>query len=233
MHLRVQREEMEGDASAVCTIEVSDDDEARERGGGNGGGARVRRPDVEATSGNGGGPRALPQAAGRRKEELPPSSSAQGEGNNAQARDNTRSFKKRKDQGWGELLDKRLVKSGDTICPPSLRENKGRRAVVQGDGTLLEDGVAVAWIDPVAFCVKNNDWRESDSFSKDRNRFLNCVRICAKSEKQEKLSDLKQVLSLSSLSLSLSLSCAQALSLSLSPAGLKDLFCTSSSSYSS
>jgi len=105
------------------------------------------------------------------------------------------SFKQRKDQGWGELLDKRLVEPGDTICPPSRSENKGRSVVVLSNGTLLEKGVHVAWIDPVAFCVRNNEWKESGSYLKDRNRFLSCIRICAKSGEEEKLSDLKEKLS--------------------------------------
>jgi len=105
------------------------------------------------------------------------------------------SFKQRKDQGWGELLDERLVEPGDTICPPSRSENKGRSAVVQSNGRLLENGVDVAWIDPVAFCVRNNDWKESGSYLKDRNRFLSCIRIGAKSREEEKLSDLKEKLS--------------------------------------
>ena len=105
------------------------------------------------------------------------------------------SFKQRKDQGWGELLDKRLVEPGDTICPPSRSENKGRSVVVLSNGTLLENGVDVAWIDPVAFCVRNNKWKESGSYLKDRNRFLSCIRICAKSGEEEKLSDLKEKLS--------------------------------------
>ena len=78
MHRRVQREEMEGDASPVCPIEVSDDDEARERCGGNGGSARGRRSDVEATSRNGDGFRALHPAAGRGEEELEEDGERQG-----------------------------------------------------------------------------------------------------------------------------------------------------------
>ena len=102
------------------------------------------------------------------------------------------SFKERKDQGWGELLDERLVEPGDTIFPPSRSENKGRRAVVQSNGKLLENGVDVAWIDPVAFCVRNNEWKESGCYLKDRNRFLSCTRFGAKSGEVEKLSDLKE-----------------------------------------
>jgi hypothetical protein len=93
------------------------------------------------------------------------------------------------------LLDKRLVEPGDTICPPSRSENKGRSVVVLSNGRLLENGVDVAWIDPVAFCVRNNEWKESGSYLKDRNRFLSCIRICAKSGEEEKLSDLKEKLS--------------------------------------
>ncbi len=105
------------------------------------------------------------------------------------------SLKQPKDQGWGELLDERLVEPGDTICPPSRSENKGRSAVVQSNGTLRENGVDVAWIDPVAFCVRNNDWKESGSYLKDRNRFLRCIRVGAKSREEEKLSELKEKLS--------------------------------------
>ena len=100
------------------------------------------------------------------------------------------SFKRQKDQGWGELLHSKLVKPGDTICPPRSRGNKGRQAQVQHDGKLLENGTE-SWIDPVAFCVRNNSWKESDSFLKDRNRFSNCIRICANTQEEERLHVLK------------------------------------------
>ena len=102
----------------------------------------------------------------------------------------TGSFVTRKDQGWGRLLDSKRVKAGDTICPPCRGENKERRAVVRSDGKLLENGTDV-WKDPVAFCVRNNDWRESSSFLRDRSRFLNCIRICKDTRDEDRLSDLK------------------------------------------
>ena len=103
------------------------------------------------------------------------------------------SFERKKDQGWGELLDSKFVKTGDTICAPRRprsRSSKGRYAEVQRDGTLLENGTE-RWIDPVAFCVSNNTWKESGSYLKDRNRFSNCTRICASTKQEEKLRDLK------------------------------------------
>ena len=100
------------------------------------------------------------------------------------------SYIQKKDQGWGELLDLKLVKPGDTICAPRSGDNKGRHAQVQQDGTLLESGTE-SWIDPVAFCVSDNEWKESGSFLKDRNRFPNCTRICSDTQVQAKLRDLK------------------------------------------
>ena len=96
------------------------------------------------------------------------------------------SFTQKKDEGWGELLDSKLVKPGDTICPPRSRDNRGRKAQVQRDGSLLEND-SESWIDPVAFCVRNNSWKESDSFLRDRNRFSNCIRICANTQEEERL----------------------------------------------
>ena len=101
------------------------------------------------------------------------------------------SFRQKKDQGWGELLDLKRVKRGDTICPPpKSRNNKGRQAQVQHDGSLLKNDTE-SCIDPVAFCVRNNSWKESDSFLKDRNRFSNCIRICANTQEEERLHVLK------------------------------------------
>jgi hypothetical protein len=91
-------------------------------------------------------------------------------------------------------LDSKCVKAGDTICPPCRGENKERRAVVRSDGKLLENGTDV-WKDPVAFCVRDNEWRESSSFLRDRSRFLNCIRICKDTRDEDRLSDLKGRLS--------------------------------------
>jgi hypothetical protein len=102
-------------------------------------------------------------------------------------------FKQPKDQGWGDLLELGLVKPGDTISLPSRGENKGRHALVQGDGKLLENGGDM-WIDPVAFCVRNNGWRESYGYLKDRNRFSNCTRICKTTKEEEKLRNLKDAI---------------------------------------
>ena len=91
--------------------------------------------------------------------------------------DNFKNFTTPKDQGWGELLDSKLVKPGDTILPPGRGENKDRSAVVQSNGTLLEENTRKSWEDPVAFCVSNNGWKKSMSFLKDRNRFGHCTRV--------------------------------------------------------
>ena len=89
------------------------------------------------------------------------------------------SFITPKDQRWGELLNSKLVKLGDTIRSPGWTENKGRRALVQGDGTLLEQDANThkKWKDPVAFCVRNNGWKESATFLQDRNQFGCCTRV--------------------------------------------------------
>jgi len=94
-----------------------------------------------------------------------------------------------KDQGWGQLLESRWVKPGDTIRPPGRGENKDRRALVQDDGTLLEEDASTTWIDPVAFCVSSNDWKESVTFLKDRNRIGHCTRV--RGDEEVKLSELK------------------------------------------
>lgn len=109
-------------------------------------------------------------------------------------KEDNESFIRPKDQGWGELLDAKKVNPGDTICPPSRGNNKDRNAVVQPDGTLL-DSENETWIDPVAFYVRDNSWKEV-SFLKNRNRFSHCLRIPANSsedgEDVEKLGDLRQ-----------------------------------------
>ena len=63
------------------------------------------------------------------------------------------SFKQRKDQGWGALLDERLVEPGDTICPPSRSENKGRSsAIVQSNGTFFF----------VGYCSAGRQYRQAE-----------------------------------------------------------------------
>ena len=100
------------------------------------------------------------------------------------------SFITPKDQGWGELLDSKLIKPGDSIRPPGRGESKDRSALVQDDGTLLEEETSPTWIDPVAFCVSNNRWKESSTFLEDRNRIGPCT--CVRGdEEEEKLSELK------------------------------------------
>jgi len=102
------------------------------------------------------------------------------------------SFITPKDQGWGELLDSKLVKPGDAIRPPGRGENKDRSALVQDNGTLLEEDTRTTWIDPVAFCVSNNDWKNSATFLKDRNRIGHCTRVRGgKEDVQPSLSELK------------------------------------------
>jgi len=87
------------------------------------------------------------------------------------------SFITPKDQGWGELLDSKLVNPGDTILSPGRGKNMDRSALVQSDGTLLEDHSSTTWIDPVAFCLSNNGWKKSATFLIDRNRMAHCARM--------------------------------------------------------
>jgi hypothetical protein len=49
----------------------------------------------------------------------------------------------------------------------------------------------IFFLGAVAFCLKNNHWKNSPSFLKDRSRFLNCIRICKETLNEERLSDLK------------------------------------------
>lgn len=101
------------------------------------------------------------------------------------------SFKCKHDQGWGDLLDAGVVIPGDIIRPPGRGANKGREAVVQRDGKLLEGHQR--WDDPVAFCVKSNLWKKS-SLLKHRNKISNCVRVKMDEEDDAggiRLSDLK------------------------------------------
>ena len=107
-------------------------------------------------------------------------------------RDGGSSFVTPKDQGWGLLLDAGIVQAGDVILPPGKGAQKRRRAIVQSDGELLE-GPSTRWRDPVAFAVEDNEWRESESFLKHRNKFSNCAHLRAGDgdDGGQKLSDLK------------------------------------------
>ena len=82
-----------------------------------------------------------------------------------------RNFTNPKDQGWGLLLNSGLVDIGDTIVPPKQNSREG---IVLKDGKILERETQESWNDPIAFHVRDNDWKQSGSYNTDRQKIKLC-----------------------------------------------------------
>jgi hypothetical protein len=92
----------------------------------------------------------------------------------------------RSDQGWNNLLDKRVVQVGDTIRHQSTKKDDTRRfGTVQEDGKIKEKNKEgeVIWNNPVAFASRDNGWHVADEdFRKHRNKFSTCVLVVGTDE---------------------------------------------------
>ena len=88
----------------------------------------------------------------------------------------------RSDQGWNNLLDKRVVQVGDTIRHQSTKKDDTRRfGTVQEDGKIKEGDVI--WNNPVAFASQNNRWHVAEEdFTKHRNKFTSCYLVVGTEE---------------------------------------------------